>query len=78
MANWRSMFLTDALANRLGRALRSRDREFWRRQTTNGIIKIIIPTINSAHYIDLILSYYRQIDIPVTVFVDSKTTDETA
>jgi len=72
------MALLDALANTLGGALRSQDREFWRRQTTNGIIKIIIPTINSAHYIDLILSYYRQIDIPVTVFVDSKTTDETA
>jgi glycosyltransferase involved in cell wall biosynthesis len=57
---------------------RWRNSEFWRRQTSDGVIKIIIPTINSAHYIDLILSFYRQIQIPVTVFVDTKTTDETA
>jgi len=78
MVKWRTMLQSDALANTLGRALRWRDWEFWRRQTTRGVIKIIIPTINSAHYIDLILSYYRQINLPVTVFVDSKTTDETA
>jgi glycosyltransferase involved in cell wall biosynthesis len=54
------------------------DPEFWHRQASDGVIKIIIPTINSAHYIDLILSFYRQIELPVTVFVDSKTTDETA
>src|SRR5664279_598339 len=52
--------------------------KFWHRQLSAGVIKIIMPTINSARYIDIILSYYRDMNIPVTVFVDSKTTDETA
>ena len=68
----------EANPNILGRWRRWRDARFWHRQTSDGIIKIIIPTINSAHYIDLILSYYQKINLPVTVFVDSKTTDETA
>src|SRR5271154_2544360 len=68
----------EANPNILGRWRRWRDARFWHRQISDGIIKIIIPTINSAHYIDLILSYYQKINLPVTVFVDSKTTDETA
>jgi hypothetical protein len=72
------MYRSGAEATILGRWWRWRDRNFWRRQISDGIIKIIIPTINSAHYIDLTLSYYREINLPVTVFVDSKTTDETA
>jgi hypothetical protein len=34
--------------------------------------------MNSARYIDLILSYYSSLDIPTTVFVDSKTIDNTS
>jgi hypothetical protein len=62
----------------LGEWRRRRDEKFWRRQISDGIMKVVIPTINSARYIDLILSHYRDIGLPVTVFVDSKTTDETA
>lgn len=57
---------------------RRKIRKFWERLASDGIIKIVIPTINSASYIDIILSYYRAIGLPVTVFVDNKTTDETA
>lgn len=41
-------------------------------------LTVIVPTINSARYIDIILDYYRdELDIPVTLFIDSKTVDET-
>jgi hypothetical protein len=40
-------------------------------------LSVIIPTMDSAHYIDLILEYYSSIGISTTVFVDSKTSDDT-
>jgi hypothetical protein len=73
-----TMYRSGADRNIFRRLWRWRDERFWRRQISDNIIKVIIPTINSAHYIDLVLSYYRDINLPVTVFVDSKTTDETA
>jgi glycosyltransferase involved in cell wall biosynthesis len=44
---------------------------------TQRDLSIIIPTINSARYIDIILSYYRESGLDVEVFVDSKSTDDT-
>jgi hypothetical protein len=69
----RSALHSEALAT-----LSERDGGFWHRQISDGVIKIIIPTLNSANYIALVLSYYREIGMPVTVFVDSKTSDNTA
>lgn len=43
----------------------------------NSKLGVAIPTINSAAYIDIILGYYAAIGLPVTVFVDRKTTDHT-
>lgn len=40
-------------------------------------LKIIVPTWNSARYIDIILSYYRDNAIDVVVYVDTKSTDGT-
>jgi glycosyltransferase involved in cell wall biosynthesis len=40
-------------------------------------LSIVVPTINSASYIDVILKYYIDLGIPVYVFVDSKTHDGT-
>ncbi len=41
-------------------------------------LTIIVPTINSQAYIDLVLSFYaRELDVPVTVFVDHKSADAT-
>jgi glycosyltransferase involved in cell wall biosynthesis len=38
---------------------------------------ICVPTFNSARYLDLALEYYSDIAVPVTVFVDTKSTDHT-
>lgn len=40
-------------------------------------LTIVIPTINSARYLDIILSFYRDHGFVVTVFVDSRTADDT-
>lgn len=43
-----------------------------------GDLTVIVPTINSAKYIDIILEYYSdELSIPVMLFVDSKTIDRT-
>ena len=41
-------------------------------------LTVIVPTINSGAYIDLVLSCYAQeLVVPVTVFVDNKSEDDT-
>jgi len=40
-------------------------------------LTIAIPSINSNRYIDIILEYYRDHGIPVTVFVDDRSDDDT-
>ena len=40
-------------------------------------LSIVVPTINSSGYIDLVLAFYRRHHIPVTVLVDDRSTDET-
>ncbi len=40
-------------------------------------LTIAIPTINSNRYIDIILEFYRDHGIPVTVFVDDRSDDDT-
>jgi len=41
-------------------------------------LTVIVPTINSGMYIDLILGFYAQeLGVPVTVFVDDKSKDNT-
>jgi len=42
-----------------------------------GRISIIIPTMNSEPYIELMLKYYHDLGVVVHVLVDSKTTDRT-
>lgn len=39
-------------------------------------LTVAIPTINSARYLDVLLGFYRAHGIPVTVFVDERTTDD--
>ena len=43
----------------------------------NGELTVAIPTINSARYLDLILAFYRDHRIPVTVFVHDRSHDHT-
>lgn len=40
-------------------------------------LTLAIPTINSARYLDIILKFYRGNGIPVVVFVDDRSDDET-
>jgi glycosyltransferase involved in cell wall biosynthesis len=40
-------------------------------------LTIAIPTLNSARYIDITLSFYADNHIPVTVFVDARSVDDT-
>ena len=40
-------------------------------------LTVIIPTINSGRYLDIILGFYRDQGIPVTVFVDNASVDDT-
>jgi glycosyltransferase involved in cell wall biosynthesis len=40
-------------------------------------LSIVVPTINSARYIDIMLRYYCENGIGVEVFVDSKSVDST-
>src|SRR3954451_24847047 len=40
-------------------------------------LTVVIPTRNSARYLHIVLQFYRQHYIPVTVLVDSRTTDGT-
>jgi glycosyltransferase involved in cell wall biosynthesis len=40
-------------------------------------LSVVLPTINSAGYIDIILKHYRALNIPAIVFVDNKTSDKT-
>lgn len=61
-----------------GRRLRTSDSGFWEQQRAAGKIRVVVPTIDSARHIDIVLTYYRSIGVPVTVFVDRKTRDDTA
>jgi glycosyltransferase involved in cell wall biosynthesis len=40
-------------------------------------VTVVIPTINSGRHIDIVLSYYRDHNLPVTVFVDDRSVDDT-
>jgi glycosyltransferase involved in cell wall biosynthesis len=40
-------------------------------------VTVIIPTINSARYLDITLEYYRRMDVSPVIFVDAKTADQT-
>lgn len=40
-------------------------------------LAIVVPTLNAEAFLDITLSYYRQLGIPVTVVVDGKSTDRT-
>lgn len=42
------------------------------------LVTLVIPTFNSARHLDIMLAYYREIlRVPVTVFVDIRSTDGT-
>jgi len=41
-------------------------------------LTIVVPTFNAAAFLDITLSYYTAIGLPITVFVDAKSTDDTA
>ncbi len=40
-------------------------------------VTIAIPTINSGQYLDIVLEFYREHGVPVTVFVDDRSVDDT-
>ena len=48
---------------------------YLRKTIEAGKLQVVVPTIDSAAYIDIVLSYYRSIGIPVKVIVDAKTRD---
>jgi glycosyltransferase involved in cell wall biosynthesis len=48
-----------------------------RKRGDRSRVSIIIPTINSESYIELILKYYNDLNINVHLLVDSKTSDKT-
>ena len=35
-------------------------------------LQVIVPTINSEDYIEIVLGYYKDIGLPITLVVDSK------
>lgn len=51
--------------------------ELLRQDIVEQRLRIIIPTMNAENYIDIILDFYEEIGLPVTVFVDSKSEDTT-
>ncbi|MEZ3159102.1 polysaccharide pyruvyl transferase family protein [Microbacterium sp. BWT-B31] len=45
----------------------------------SAAVTIVIPTLDSAAYLDIVLDHWRSLtDLPVHVFVDGKSVDETA
>jgi glycosyltransferase involved in cell wall biosynthesis len=70
MRTARRMFSLAAAARRLMLAPRLSEKK--RR------LSVILPTMDSAHYIDLILGYYQKIGVPTIVFVDAKSKDDTS
>jgi glycosyltransferase involved in cell wall biosynthesis len=40
-------------------------------------VTVAIPTINSAQYLDIVLEFYREHGVPITVFVDDRSVDDT-
>ena len=40
-------------------------------------VSVVIPTLNSARHIDIILEFYREQNVPVTVLVDRRSHDNT-
>src|ERR1043165_4776505 len=40
-------------------------------------LTIVVPTLNSGRYLDIPLSFYEENQIPVTVFVDGRSEDDT-
>ena len=53
-------------------------RQRLRQAIDSGQLRIVVPTMNSETFLDITLSYYAAIGIPVTVLVDSKSSDATA
>lgn len=51
--------------------------ELLRQDIASKRLRIIIPTMNAEDYIDIILDFYEEIGLPITVFVDSKSKDTT-
>ena len=43
----------------------------------NQDLTVAIPTINSGRYLDIVLEFYREHGVPVTVFVDDRSVDDT-
>lgn len=43
----------------------------------NGQLAIVVPTFNAEAFLDITLSYYQRLGVPVTVFVDGKSRDRT-
>lgn len=43
----------------------------------NRQLSIVVPTFNAEASIDITLTYYQQLGVPVSVFVDSKSADRT-
>ena len=46
-------------------------------EMADGLLGVIVPTINSESYIDIILGHYAALGVRPIVFVDGKTTDRT-
>jgi hypothetical protein len=40
-------------------------------------LRVIVPTMNAEDHIEIVLSYYKDIGLPITVVVDAKSTDAT-
>ena len=54
-------------------------RRFWSSRANGRLhrVTVIIPTLNSARYLDITLKYYTRMGVSPIVFVDARSTDDT-
>jgi len=46
-------------------------------QNKRHSVTVIVPTINSAEHLDIVLEYYKRMGVAPVIFVDAKSTDDT-
>jgi glycosyltransferase involved in cell wall biosynthesis len=49
----------------------------FRGQNKRHSVTVIVPTINSAGHLDIVLDYYKRMGVSPVIFVDAKSTDDT-
>jgi glycosyltransferase involved in cell wall biosynthesis len=49
----------------------------FRGQNKRHAVTVIVPTINSAGHLDIVLDYYKRMGVSPVIFVDARSTDDT-